>query len=114
MKRTFRALAVVAIVAAPLAGCAPHLKKLDNATRGPYRYANPNGVSLPEQPVPSVEDIAPQTPVPLAPAQETPPAPALPYSVPAPDPAAPPPAPKAEGTDGATVPPSTSHPSGSR
>lgn len=99
MKKHFCAFAALAIVALPMAGCAPHLKKLDNATRGPYRYANPNGVSLPEQPVPSVDDM---TPGPIVPA--------LPYAAPAPGPGAPSaplpaPVPPEPGASGAITPP---------
>ena len=103
MNRYMRAFAALAIAAVPLAGCAPHLKKLDNATKGPYRYANPNGVTLPEQPVPSVDDMIPQPLAPVGPTQETAPAPPLPYSVPA-SPVGPAPAPpKPDDKEGAML-----------
>lgn len=115
MKRNFSAFAALAIVTMPIAGCAPHLKKLDNATRGPYRYANPHGVSLPEQPVPSVDDMIPRPAAPVLPyAVPDPGPPAPPTPLPAPTPSAPeaspvpspsPTTPKARGNEGAMLTP---------
>ncbi|MDE2562813.1 MAG: hypothetical protein KGL48_11265 [Sphingomonadales bacterium] len=49
---------VLGLAASTLGGCSAHLDKLSVCSSGKYRYANPNGTSLPSLAVPSVEDLA--------------------------------------------------------
>lgn len=61
-------LTVLALVVGSvgLSGCGPSLPKLNNCTTGKYRYANPNGVSLPSLEVPTPEEIGGSPPPPGA------------------------------------------------
>jgi hypothetical protein len=96
MKQSARLVAVLALASAGLSGCGQHLAKLGVCSSGPYRYANPKGVSLPSLSVPTPEDL--NSP-PSAPADAGPNAPSLSPSQP---PAAPATAP--DGTQLTTPP----------
>ncbi len=79
MKHVARTLVVLALASAGLSGCGPHLAKLGVCSSGPYRYANPKGVSLPSLSVPTPEDLnsppsAPADAGPNAPSAPLPPA----------------------------------------
>jgi hypothetical protein len=78
MRRQTATVLALAVASMGLSGCAPQLNKLRTCTSGSYRYANPNGMTLPSLTVPSPDDLngaaaasasmpnAPPTPAPRA------------------------------------------------
>ncbi len=52
-----RVLVALVLTGAGLSGCSPHVQQLRVCSTGPYRYANPNGTSLPALAVPAPYDL---------------------------------------------------------
>lgn len=76
MTRITKSLVFAALACSALSGCGPHLRKLGVCSGGKYRYANPQGVSLPSLDVPNVDEVngtAPPPPPPAAPSSGEPP-----------------------------------------
>jgi len=92
MRRLPKSILLLPLACLVLSGCGPHLKKLGVCSSGKYRYANPQGVSLPSLDVPTLDEVSGRAP-PLAAPQGDPPTPVWdrgsPPPAPAPDASAP-------------------------